>query len=239
MGTSTARRAPTTRVWRLAKGAAHRYLSPEGSSSVTAREVAARYVAALEEGSGPEGGGALAAFRLARKMAQNLGEFCRQANGRDWQGALEQWGLAGMSGQSPEAAAHGLAAVWLAGAGGLEEAALRPALVGLLTKMLRACTGSPEPKPALETAAVVTRFLAAAFYQRLVFDLGESLEAAAGDWRALTDGLAGLHDEIAAVAAAAGEAPAPADWRGLEGWLWVTRVMARMLGYFPRKTSPG
>jgi hypothetical protein len=238
MGTSTARRAPTTKAWRLAKGAATRYLSPD-TATVEARELVAHYVAALEETSGPEGGGALAAFRLARKLAQNLGEFCRQAQEQGSPSALKTWGLAEIPGQATEAAAHGLTARWLAGAGGLEEAALRPALVGLLTKMLRACTGSPEPKPALETAAVVTRFLAAAFYQRLVFDLGESLEAAAGDWRALTDGLAGLHDEIAAVAAAAGEAPAPADWRGLEGWLWVTRVMARMLGYFPRKTSPG
>ena len=50
MGTSSARRAPTTRRWRLAKAAATRYLSPESGGAVDAREVAARYVAALGAG---------------------------------------------------------------------------------------------------------------------------------------------------------------------------------------------
>jgi hypothetical protein len=76
MGTSTARRAPTTRAWRLAKGAATRYLSPESAAPAEAREVIISYVAALEQGSGQEAGGALAAFRLTRRIAQKLGEFC-------------------------------------------------------------------------------------------------------------------------------------------------------------------
>jgi hypothetical protein len=238
MGTSAARRAPTSRAWRLAKGAATRYLSPDASTPMEARELVGRYVAALEENSGPEGGGALAAFRLARKLAQNLGEFCCQAQERGSPSALETWGLAEIPGQAPEAAAHGLAARWLAGAVGLEEAALRPPLVHLLVEILPAFSVFPKPAPAAEAAPVVIRFLVAALYQRLVFDLGEPLEAAAGGWRSFADGLAVVHNEIAGAAAAAGEAPAPADWRGLEGWLWVTRVMAGMLGHFPQVSEP-
>jgi hypothetical protein len=47
MGTSSARRGPTSALWRAAKGAATRYLSPEGGGSVTAQEVVAQYLAAL------------------------------------------------------------------------------------------------------------------------------------------------------------------------------------------------
>ena len=52
MGTSSARRGPTTGLWRAAKGAATRYLSPAAAGEVSAREVVARYLAALEETPG-------------------------------------------------------------------------------------------------------------------------------------------------------------------------------------------
>ena len=52
MGTSSARRGPTTGLWRAAKGAATRYLSPAAGGEVSAREVAARYLAALAETPG-------------------------------------------------------------------------------------------------------------------------------------------------------------------------------------------
>lgn len=232
MGTSAARRAPTTKAWRLAKSAATRYLSPAAPAPVEVRELVGRYVTALEEAPGPEGG-ALAAFRPARKLAQNLGEFCRKAQEQGWPNALQAWGLAEIP---SEAAAHALAARWLGKGGSLEEAALRPALVRLLAEMLPDGTGSLQPKPAPEAAAVVSRFLAAALAQRLVFDLGEPLEAAADDWHSFAGGLARIHQEIAAVAAC--RDPAPADWQGLEGWLWVTRGMAGMLGHFGGKSPP-
>ena len=47
MGTSSARRGPTTGLWRSAKGAATRYLSPGAAGEVSAREVVARYLTAL------------------------------------------------------------------------------------------------------------------------------------------------------------------------------------------------
>ncbi len=236
MGTSTARRAPSTRAWRLAKGAATRYLSPESATPVEVREVLSRYVAALEEGSDQEGGGTLAAFRLTRKMGQNLGDFFQQVKDQDWQMTLRKWGLGDLASEPPEVAAHGLAAIWLPQTSGLEEAAVRPALVDLLSESLDAFITSPERPPFPETSHVVKRFIAGAFYYRLVFDLGEPMEAAAAGWRPFSAGLAEIKAEITrTVEAVAPEAPTPADWHGLEGWLWVTRVMQELLGQFSEK----
>ena len=235
MGTSTARRAPTTRVWRQAKSAATRYLSPESPSPVTAREVVVRFVGALEEGSEQEAGGALAVFSLARKIAQSLGNFCQQAKE---QGRLKALGprLADLLAQSPDAAAHDLSAAWLHGNHGLEEAALRPALIYQLSEILRPLSESRESPPPPEASSEVPRFLAEAFYRRLVFDLGESLEAAAPGWRPLVEGLAGLKAELVRAAEiGAGEAPEPGNWQGLEGWLWVTRVLEGMLEHLAQQ----
>ena len=69
-------------------------LSLSGSGgAVDAREVAARYVAALGEGRARVLAGALATFRLTRKVAQNLGAFWSQADSRGWPAALAAWGL--------------------------------------------------------------------------------------------------------------------------------------------------
>jgi len=236
MGTSTARRAPTTRAWRLAKGAATRYLSPESAAPAEAREVITRYVAALEQGSGQEAGGALAAFRLTRRIAQKLGEFCQQAKSSDGQPVLTEWRPDDPASLTPLARAHGLAAVWLDGTGGLEEAALRPVLVSLLSEIFHTFKQSPEGLPVPDPSGIVKRFLAASLYQRLVFDLGEPLEAAAAGWRPLSAALASIGAEIiGAAAVVAEETPAPTDWQGLGGWLWVTRVLEEVLECFSSK----
>src|SRR5208337_4267728 len=100
MGTSSARRGPTGPFWRLAKRAASRYLSPGTAGRMSAREVAARYVAALGEGGvPPDLAGALAAFRLTRRVAQNLGAFCCQAASRGWPATLDAWGLKAAAGE--------------------------------------------------------------------------------------------------------------------------------------------
>jgi hypothetical protein len=224
MGTSAARRAPTTRLWRLAKGAATRYLSPEGGGAVTAGEVTARYLAAL----GEDGPGALAAFRLTRKVAQDLGAAAAQG----WEEALNSWGLGELAGESPEAAAHGVAAALAGADGGLEAAAARASLVRVLppagAASLHATAAEGEP------GRLVSRFLAAALHLRLALDLGEPLEAAAGSYRRIRNGLGELQAWIERAAApSAPEAPeAPGDpeaWRGLAGWTWVTRVMEMMI----------
>ncbi len=187
MGTSSARRGPTGRLWRLAKGAATRYLSPANAGAVAAQEVAARYVAALGESGEPGPAGALAAWRLTRKAAQNLGAFCCQVDSQGWPAALSTWGLRDWPAE-PETLAQSLAAALGTAGGGLEQAVAHTALMGVLLKL-------PEPgssASAPEAAQLVQDFLAAAFYARLTLDLGESLEAAATGFVPLRQGLGAI-----------------------------------------------
>ena len=227
MGTSSARQAPTGRLWRLAKGAATRYLSPESAGTVEAREVAARYLAALGEGSGPEIANALAAFRLTRKVAQNLGAFCCQADSGGWPEARAAWGLTDWP-EEPSARAQALGIALGDGGGGLEQAVAHTALVGVWLDLPAPGAG---PKP--EAAMVVRRFLAAAFHLRLALDLGESMEAAAAGFSPLRQGLKEIAARVGqAVEAAQPEAAAPLlpqHWLGLPGWTWVTQLLADLL----------
>ncbi|MCX5888826.1 MAG: hypothetical protein NTY36_05165 [Deltaproteobacteria bacterium] len=236
MGTSSARRGPTGRLWRLAKGAATRYLSPGSAAAVAAREVAARYVAALGEAGKPGPAGALAAFRLTRKVAQNLGAFGCQVDSEGWPAALGAWGLKELAGE-PETLAQALSAALEVAGGGLEPAVAHTALVGVLLELR-------EPGPSVPTPGalwLVERFLSNAFHLRLTLDLGESLEAAAPGFVPLRQGL----EEIAACIALAVEtgrpqtsAPlTPAEWLGLPGWTWVTDTMAALLSRL--SSAPG
>ena len=126
MGTSSARRGPTTGLWRAAKGAATRYLSPGAGGEVSAREVAARYLAALAETPGQ--GEALAAFRFTRKVAQDLGALGQEVAARGWEAALKDKGLAPLAQEPPEMLAPGVSGVLAGSGGGLEEAVVRTAL---------------------------------------------------------------------------------------------------------------
>ena len=101
MGTSSARRGPTTALWRAAKGSATRYLSPAAGGEVSAQEVVSRYLAALAETPGQ--GEALAAFRVTRKVAQDLGALGQEVAARGWEAALAGRGLAPLAGGSPGA----------------------------------------------------------------------------------------------------------------------------------------
>lgn len=244
MGTSMARRGPTTRRWRLAKGAATRYLAPEGSAPVAAREVIARYVSALAESSAQQVSDPLADWRRTRKVAQDLGAFSQQATSQGWEAALRGWGLEDLLGQPPATAAQGLTGAWVGADGGLEAAVARAALatviLGALLSQAPICQDQEDSLPAglpdLEPSRLLQQFLGTAFYQRLVLDLGESLEAAAGDGNRLQRGLAGLRELIhQAGERAAVEHPAPAHWHGLAGWLWVTQVVNGLLQYFQER----
>jgi len=233
MGTSSARRGPSTRLWRRAKAAATRYLSPESAGAVEAREVVARYLAALKEtgAQGDERG--LAAFRLTRKVAQKLGDFGDRASSRGWEAALEAWGLEGMTGQPPEILAQALSASLIGSGGGLEEAVLRVSLATVLGQHLPREGGAsavPSPTLLLEPGQLVREFLGSVLYTRLVLDLGESLEAASRGASRLRLGLEGIKESISQAGdLALDESPAIGQWAGLAGWVWVTKVLETLL----------
>ncbi|MGD0829150.1 MAG: hypothetical protein ABSA09_13860 [Desulfobaccales bacterium] len=237
MGTSSARRGPTGPFWRLAKRAASRYLSPGTAGRVAAREVAARYVAALEEGGAPPDlAGALAAFRLTRRVAQNLGAFYCQAASRGWPAALDAWGLNEAAGEEVrEVPAHSLSAALEIPGGGLEQAVAHTALVGLLLQLPSGGRGGGDlvPIPVPEAARLVRYFLGDAFYLRLLLDLGESLEAAAPGFSPLRQGSIEISRWIERAAADPSPAPphfsSPEDWLGLPGWTWVTAMLQGLL----------
>ena len=106
----------------------------------------------------------------------------------------------------------------------------RVALATCLGKILKSDPTNVSRTPG---SYLVRSFLAAAIGQRLAFDLGESLETAAAGWPAYQNGLARLQGElIAAAAEVTDDPPGAGQWRGLAGWLWVTRVMEHVLDRF-------
>ena len=224
MGTSSARRGPTTGLWRAAKGAATRYLSPGAAGEVSAREVVARYLAALSET--PGAGEALAAFRVTRKAAQDLGALWQEAAARGWGLALKDRGLGPLAGEPADMLAPAVSGLVAGGGGGLEDAVVRTALASVLGPALQS---RQQPAP----AHVVRQFLITALHLRLALDLGEPLEAAAGSFGRLREGLSRIKAVIEAGAGAAGGPPEPPAtpglWQGFAGWTWVTEVMAGLI----------
>jgi hypothetical protein len=227
MGTSSARRGPTTALWRVAKGTATRYLSPAGGGEVTAREVVARYLAAMQETPGQ--GNRLAAWRFIRKVAQDLGAFQQEVNARGWEQALQDRGLEALASSPPEVLVIGLSGVLVGFGGGLEEAVAQTALALLLPQSMQSEVGR---KP----GGIVRQFISTALYLRLALDLGESLEAAANSYRQMTDGLhrikAGI-DTAGPETSGVDDAPAtPVQWQGLSGWNWVTARLSALMNRF-------
>ena len=147
---------------------------------MSAREVAARYLAALEETPGQ--GEALAAFRVTRKVAQDLGAFWQEVAARGWEAALTDRGLAPLARGPAEMLAPGVSGVLAGTGGGLEEAVVRTALALVIRPAVQS-RDRPEP------AQLVRQFLVTAVHLRLALDLGEPLEAAAGSYGRLRDGL--------------------------------------------------
>ena len=193
MGTSSARRGPTTGLWRLAKGAATRYLSPAAGGEVS---------------------------------AQDLGAFWQEVAARGWCLALKDRGLAALAREPGEMLAPGVSGVLAGSGGGLEEAVARTALALVLRPAVQS-QDRPEP------AQVVRQFLVTALHLRLALDLGEPLEAAAGGYGRLRDGLSRIKAVIEAGAGTAGapsEPPATSGhWQGFTGWTWVSEVMAGLM----------
>jgi hypothetical protein len=235
MGTSSARRGPSTALWRLAKGAATRYMSPEGSAPLEAREVVRRYVAALQETSVAQGQDILAGFRLTRKAAQYLGEFGDLLAGSGLPAALDSLGLKDLAQLPSEETIYGLTQAWVEEQGSLEAAVARTALA---TCLARALTFDPAANFRVDGPSLVSSFLALVLSQRLAFDLGESLEAAATAWPFYQKALVRLEDELsAATVEVPDNPPGSGQWQGLAGWLFVTKILENVLQCF-RDDSP-
>ncbi len=234
MGTSSARRSPATPKWRFAKAAATRYLAPEGTAPVEAREVVRHYLAAVEDSAASQGGDFLAGFRLTRKAAQKLGEFGDRLAAAGWAAAAGAWGIPA-AGLPPESVISALASLWVEENGGLEAAVARSALAACLGKFF-----PPEPdRPFPGDGPFLVRvFLALALFQRLVLDLGESLEAAAPGWPAFSRALVRLEEECLAAAATPAFPPPPEKWDGLAGWLYVTKTLEVLCQVF-KGSGPG
>jgi hypothetical protein len=224
MGTSSARRGPTTALWRAAKAAATRYLSPEGGGELNVREVVARYLAALEETPGQ--GDRLAVFRFTRKVGQELGAFWEEVNVRGRERSLEERGLAPLVHGEVTMLAQGLSGVLAGSGGGLEEAAVRTTLALVLRRALQS---GNEITP----ANLVRQFLATAVTLRLALDLGEPLEAAASSYGRLKHGFHHIEQLIEANVSGENEQTAPPTspdhWQGLAGWIWVTEILGALM----------
>jgi hypothetical protein len=224
MGTSSPRRGPTTALWRAAKGAATRYLATEGGGAVTAWEVVARYLAALEETPGQ--GDRLAVFRFTRKVGQELGAFWEKVNSRGWEEALVERGLTPMGSGEIMLLAQGLSGALAGSGGGLEESVVRTALALVLRRAL-------QPGDQATPAHMVQQFLATAVTLRLALDLGEPLEAAAGSYGRLKDGFKHIKQSIEVNLPGADDQTAPPaspdHWQGLAGWIWVTEIMTALV----------
>ena len=195
-----------------------------------AREVVRRYVAALEESSAFQGQDLLAEFRLTRKAAQGLGEFVDLVSDAGLAAALEAFGRKESAHLHPAELVPDLAQAWVEGQGTLEAAVARVALATSLGEVLKS-----DPTNVSQTPGPywVRSFLAAAICQRLAFDLGESLESAAAGWPEYQDALANLQgDLMGAAAEVTDDPPGAGQWRGLAGWLWVTRVLEHVLDHF-------
>jgi hypothetical protein len=201
---------------------------------VSAREVAARYLAALAET--PGAGEALAAFRFTRKAAQDLGALWQEVAAQGWDLALEYRGLAALIREPASTQAIGVSGMLAGSGGGLEEAVVRTALATVIREAVQS-RDRPEPPQ------VVRQFLVTALHLRLALDLGEPLEAAAGSSGRLRDGLSRIKAVMAAGALAAGapsEPPAsPGLWQGFTGWTWVTEVMAGLMQNLEPGDPPG
>ena len=133
----------------------------------------------------------MAAFRVTRKVAQDLGALWQEVAARGWGLALKDRGLAPLAREPAEMLAPGVSGVLAGSGGGLEEAVVRTALALVIGPAVQS-QDRPEP------AQMVRQFLVTALHLRLALDLGEPLEAAAGSSGRLRDGLSRIKAVIEA-----------------------------------------
>ena len=178
----------------------------------------------------------MAAFRVTRKAAQDLGALWQEVAARGWGLALKDRGLAPLAREPASMLAPGVSGVLAGSGGGLEDAVVRTALALVIGSAVQA-QDRPEP------AQVVRQFLVTALHLRLALDLGEPLEAAAGSSGRLRDGLSRIKAVIEAGALAtsplSGPPATPGLWQGFTGWTWVTEVLAGLMQNLEPGDPPG
>jgi hypothetical protein len=169
-------------------------------------------------------------------MAQDLGALWQEVAARGWGLTLKDRGLAKLAREPAEMLAPWVSGMLAGSGGGLEEAVVRTALALVIRPAVQS-QDRPEP------AQVVRQFLITALHLRLALDLGEPMEAAAGGYGRLRDGLSRIKAVIEAGALAAGapsKPPATSDhWQGFTGWTWVTEVMAGLMQNLEQGDPPG
>jgi hypothetical protein len=136
----------------------------------------------------------------------------------------------------PEETIYGLTQAWVEEQGSLEATVTRTALATCLTRVL---TFDPAANFRLDGPSLVSSFLALALSQRLAFDLGESLEAAATAWPIYQKALSRLEKELRdAISEIPDNPPGTGQWQGLAGWLFVTRILENVLQRFQDASAP-
>lgn len=225
MGTSSARRPPGTRAWRLAKGLAGRYFASDPPQPAAAREVVCAYLHALKETCAPAGDNVLAAFRITPTVALKVGELGEAVLEQGVPAALESLGVPAGPDLDPLASVLALGHLWVGEEGGLEAAAVRSALAACLLPFLRDRSGATIPGSAL----LVQEFLAQVLLRRLGSDLGESMEAASADWEIFRQGMETLATALRALMGALASPKPPAGrWTGPRGWLYVRELLEKL-----------
>ena len=224
MGTSTVRRGPTSGLWRSAKAAATRYMSPAPEGEASAREVVARYLAAVAEtpgrgrrcglpgypegGTGPGGVGqevaaggwdvALRPGGLARRRPGDPRSCWRRGWAGCWPGAAGAWRRRGSDRAGPGERTGG--------------AISRPGGPGSDGASVSGHGGAPASGPGPGGAPA---------------GRGGRLRAAPGRLNRIKAVIEAGAEVIDAI-------PEPPDtpglWQGLTGWTWVTEVMAGLMG---------
>jgi len=239
MGTSMGRKAPTGKFWRLAKATISRFSSPQNRGRVSVAEVAACYAQALEE-SPSEAGPGREPFPHIRQVAQDLGRFFQTLARQGLAEALIELGLEQQIGRPPLTWLPALVDT-LAGPGAVLEAAVaRSALIDVLSGELVASSESyaswRDRWPGASAPATITAhlrsFLAEAVFQKLAADLGEAVEAQAGDTPNGAQRLEELRNFIKEQIFLTPAATEPFDlsWTASQRQAWIDGQLQQLLG---------
>ena len=179
MGTSSARKAPGGKFWRTAKTSMARFASGKEASPPQAKDVVAKYLAALEADFGEVSQDKEFVPTIVR-TATSLENFYRHWKQNGLEEALESLGLNKAVVQNREMIVPALLDKMVGTGDTLAEAVTRAALIDHLNLALSSGNFNPTAKPADldpdNDFINVQTFLGLALFRKLMSDLGESLE---------------------------------------------------------------